>query len=146
MEKILYNKDQIKGIIPHREPILLVDEVLEMDFGKSIKTRLYVSPDFEFFKGHFPGAPVMPGVLTVEAMAQTADILLLSFEKFKGKIPYFIGIDGVKFKKKIEPGDTITIEAKINKKIEGKAIVVCDAIVYNKGEIATVGQVVLAMR
>src|SRR5665648_276984 len=129
MEKILYNKDQIKGIIPHREPILLVDEVLEMDFGKSIKTRLCVSPDFELFKVHFPWAPVMPGVLTVEAMAQTADILLLSFDKFKGKTPYFIGIDGVKFKKKIEPGDTITIEATISREIGEKAIVVCDAIV-----------------
>lgn len=146
MNQIVFNKDQIKEIIPHREPILMVDEVLEIEYGESIKTKLYVSPEFNFFKGHFPGAPVMPGVLTVEAMAQTADILLLSFEKYKGKIPYFIGIDGVKFKKKIEPGDVIEMEAKINKEIEEKAIVVCDAVAYNKGEVASSGQVVLAMR
>ncbi|MCG8482140.1 MAG: 3-hydroxyacyl-ACP dehydratase FabZ [Clostridia bacterium] len=146
MSQVVFNKDQIKEIIPHREPILLVDDVLEINYGESIKTRLFVSPEFDFFRGHFPGAPVMPGVLTVEAMAQTSDILLLSFEKYKGKIPYFIGIDGVKFKKKIEPGDTIEIEAKINHEIHEKAIVVCDAVAYNHGEVAALGQVVLAMR
>ena len=140
------NKEQIKEIIPHREPMLFVDEVTQMKPGESIMTKLYVSPDLEVFKGHFPGNPVLPGVLTVEAMAQTADILLLSFEKYAGTIPYFIGIDEVKFKKKIEPGDTITMEAKISKENNEKAIVTCDAVTYNNGEVAALGKVTLAMR
>ena len=146
MDQVILNKEQIKEIIPHREPMLLVDDVLEIKYGESIRARLFISPEFEFFKGHFPDAPVMPGVLTVEAMTQAADILLLSIEKYKGKTPYFIGIDGMKFKKKVEPGDTLELEAKINHDIAEKAIVVCDAVAYNKGEVAAIGQVVLAMR
>ena len=72
------NKEQIKTVIPHREPMLLIDEVLEMVEGERIKTTLYLDPELDFFRGHFPGEPVMPGVLTVESMAQTADVLLLS--------------------------------------------------------------------
>ncbi len=143
---MLYTKDQIKTIIPHREPMLFVDEVLNMVPGKSIEASFYVSPEMDIFRGHFPGAPVLPGVLTVEAMAQTADILLLSFEKYAGKIPYFIGIDSVRFKTKIVPGDTITIQAVILKELEERSIVTCEAKVFNGGEIAAQGQVTLAMR
>lgn len=140
------NKDQIKEIIPHREPMLLIDEVLEMKPGESIKTGFYLDPERNFFKGHFPGDPVMPGVLTVESMAQTADVLLLSMEQYAGKVPLFIGIDQVKFKQKIEPGDKIEIQARIIKINEPKAVVTCEAVVYNKGEISTTGLVTLAMR
>lgn len=144
---MMLNKEQIKEIIPQRDPILLVDEVLEMEHGKHIKSKLYVSPDFDFFKGHFPGAPVLPGVLGVEAIAQTADILLLSFDKYAGKLPLFIGIEGVKFKKKILPGDTIFIDVTLSKDIDEKAICICDGTIYNEqGEVATVAQVALAMR
>lgn len=146
MSKPLMNKDEIKKVIPHREPMLMIDEIIEMDPGQSIKASLYLDPQLEYFKGHFPGAPVMPGVLTVESMAQTADVLLLSSEKYAGTIPYFIGIDQVKFKRKIEPGDTITIEAKVSKVNEAKAVVTCEAVVYNNGEISTTGFVTLAMR
>ncbi|MCI7303250.1 3-hydroxyacyl-ACP dehydratase FabZ [Ihubacter massiliensis] len=146
METITMNKDQIKEVIPHREPMLLIDEVLEMVPGEMIKTAFYLDPELDFFRGHFPGEPVMPGVLTVESMAQTADVLLLSMEKYAGKVPLFIGIDQVKFKRKIEPGDKIEIEAKIVKVNEPKAVVTCEAVVYNKGEISTTGLVTLAMR
>lgn len=146
MSDILMNKDQIKEVIPHREPMLLIDEVLEMKEGESIKTTFYLDPSLDFFRGHFPGEPVMPGVLTVESMAQTADVLLLSMPQYAGKVPLFIGIDQVKFKRKIEPGDKIEIEAKISKVNEPKAVVSCEAVVYNKGEISTTGIVTLAMR
>lgn len=142
----MLNRDEIKKIIPHREPMLMLDEILEMIPGKSIRAGLYLSPDLEYFKGHFPENPVMPGVLTVEAMAQAADVLLLSTERYAGTIPFFIGIDGVRFRKKIEPGDHIIIEASITQEREEKAIVTCDAVVYNKDEIATSGTVTLAMR
>lgn len=146
MADVLMTKDQIKEIIPHREPILMIDEILEMVPGKSIKARLYLDPNANYFKGHFPDEPVMPGVLTVESMAQTADVLLLSTEKYAGTIPYFVGIDGVRFMSKIEPGDTITIEAKIEEEYPEKAIAICSAAVHNDGRKSAVGKVTLAMR
>ena len=146
MAGILMTKDQIKEVIPHREPILMIDEILEMVPGESIKARLYLDPNENYFKGHFPGEPVMPGVLTVESMAQTADVLLLSTEKYAGTIPYFVGIDGVRFTSKIEPGDTIIIEANIEEEYPEKAIAICNAVVYNDGRKSAVGKVTLAMR
>ena len=141
------NKEQIMQVIPQRDPILLVDEVLEMENGKSIKAKFHASVDMDVFRGHFPGAPVLPGVLAVEIIAQVADILLLSFDKYAGKLPYFIGIDKAKFKKKIEPGDTVTIEVTLTQDIEEKAICICDGTIFNAaGEVATVAQVALAMR
>lgn len=140
------NKSQIKDIIPQRDPILLVDEVLEMDPGISIKSTFFVSPQMDIFKGHFPENPVLPGVYTVEALAQTSDILLLSFDKYKGKIPYFIGIDGVKFKRKIVPGDTIFMESKISKIVEEKSIVSCEAEAYVEDQLCAIATVTLAMR
>jgi len=141
-----FNHEDIKKIIPHRDPMLLIDEVKNMVDGESIIAQFYVDPKREIFKGHFPEAPVLPGVYTVECMAQASDILLLSQDRYSGTIPYFIGIDKVKLLRKIEPGDTIEIHSKISlEKIE-KAIVTCSAIVYNKGEIAATGDVTLAMR
>ena len=81
------NRNDIMKIIPHREPMLLVDEVLDMEEESKITTRFYIDPDREIFKGHFPGDPVLPGVYTVEIMAQTADILILSCERYAGKVP-----------------------------------------------------------
>jgi 3-hydroxyacyl-[acyl-carrier-protein] dehydratase len=143
---IIMDTDQIKAVIPHREPMLFVDNVLEMVAGESIRTNLYLDPERSFFKGHFPDAPVLPGVLTVEAMAQTADILLLSFERYAGTTPFFIGIDKVAFKKPIEPDDTVEITARIIKINEAKAVVTCASEVYKCGEIAAIGEVTLAMR
>ena len=140
------NKEEIKKVIPHRDPILMIDEVLEMEEGKRIRTSFYLDPELNFLKGHFPDEPMMPGVLTVESMAQTADVLLLSMPKYAGKIPLFIGIDRVRFRQKIEPGDTIEIEAVVEEEIEEKAIVTCYAAVYNKGVVSTTGLVTLAMR
>ena len=138
------NREQIKEIIPHRDPMLLIDEVLEMIPEKSIKARFFVNSDREIFKGHFPGQPVFPGVYTVECMAQASDILLLSIDRYKGTIPLFIGINNVKFLSKINPGDTIEINSKII--VERMNIVTCCAEVFNSGEPAATGEVTLAMR
>lgn len=140
------NKQQIKEIIPHRDPMLLVDEVEEIIPGESITAMFYVDPEREIFKGHFPGEPVLPGVYTVECMAQSADILLLSMERYKGTIPLFIGINNVKFLKKICPDDTIKIKARIIMERQDKGIASCAAEVYNRGELAATGEVTLAMR
>ena len=144
--KALMDREEIKKIIPHREPMLLIDEVLEMTEGESIKAGFYLAPELDFFRGHFPGGPVMPGVLTVESMAQASDVLLLSMKEYAGKVPLFIGIDKVSFKKKIEPGDRIIIESAVAKVNAPKAVVTCQARVFNGSELAAEGLVTLAMR
>lgn len=136
----------IKKIIPHRDPMLLVTTVEELEAGEYIKTTFFVEPSREIFKGHFPDEPMLPGVYTVECMAQAADILLLSLERYAGKKPLFLGINNVRFLRKILPGDTIEICARlINERVE-KAIATCSAEVYDKGELAATGDVILAMR
>ena len=146
MDTIKLNRSQIMEIIPHRDPMLLIDEVTAMIPGERIEALFYVSPDREIFKGHFPGEPVLPGVYTTEVMAQASDILLLSMERYKGTIPFFIGIDKVRFTAKIQPGDTIRVISTIASERQEKAIVTCSAEVYVKDTLACTGEVTLAMR
>lgn len=140
------DQEQIKTIIPHRDPMLLVTTVEELVPGESITTTFYVDPTREIFRGHFPGEPVLPGVYSVECMAQTADILLLSMERYANKIPLFLGINNVRFLRKIFPGDTIEIRAKMASERREKAIATCSAEVFSHGELAVMGDVTLAMR
>lgn len=143
---MIYDQEYVKTIIPHRDPMLLVSTVEELEAERRIVTTFYVDPSREIFQGHFPGDPVLPGVYTVECMAQAADVLLLSTERYAGKVPLFLGINNVRFLRKILPGDTIEIHAEIsNERIE-KAIVTCSAQVLNHGEVAATGDVTLAMR
>ncbi|MBU5362253.1 3-hydroxyacyl-ACP dehydratase FabZ [Enterococcus raffinosus] len=107
--------EEIKEIIPHRYPMLLIDRVEELEAGKSIKAKKNVSVNEPFFQGHFPHEPVMPGVLIVEAMAQAGAVALLSMDEFKGKTAYFGGIDKAKFRKKVVPGDTLVLEVELTK-------------------------------
>lgn len=140
------DQEAIKQVIPHRDPMLLVDTVEDMTPGERIVTTFYVDPAREIFKGHFPGDPVLPGVYSVECMAQTADILLLSAQRYAGKVPLFLGINNVRFLKKIAPGDTIEIRAEMLSERPEKAIATCSACIYSRGELAASGEVTLAMR
>ena len=106
---------QIMDILPHRPPFLLIDKIEEVVEGKSAIGYKNVTMNEPFFVGHFPGEPVMPGVLIVEALAQTGAVAILSQEQYKGKIVYFAGINNLKFKKKVIPGDVLKLEVEIIK-------------------------------
>ena len=115
MSEFVYNKEQIKEIIPHRDPFLLIDEINEMEPGKRVVATKYMSPDDYWFKGHFPDYPVTPGVLMIEMMAQAGCAAMLVLPENKGKIGFFAGIDKAKFRRQVVPGDTLRIEVEVIK-------------------------------
>lgn len=106
---------QIQEIIPHRYPMLLIDRIEELEPGQRAVSLRNVTAHEEIFQGHFPGNPVMPGVLIVEAMAQTGTVALLTMDEFKGKTAYFGGIKTAKFRKVVRPGDQMKIEVNLEK-------------------------------
>ena len=109
-----FGKETIESILPHRDPFLLVDEVTELEPGRRVVARRAVSADDWWFRGHFPERPVMPGVLIVEAMAQTGAIAVLVEEENRGKIAFFAGIDDCRFKRVVEPGDVLILACEID--------------------------------
>lgn len=107
------NKKDIENIIPHREPFLLIDKVIEVEPGRRIKAVKYVKEDEYYFKGHFPSNPIMPGVLIVETIAQAGAVLALMMPENKGKLVLFAGIDKARFKKIVKPGDELEVEVEL---------------------------------
>lgn len=107
---------QIMEILPHRQPFLLIDTVEELEPGIRAVAKKCVTYNEPYFAGHFPGEPVMPGVLIIEALAQTGAVAILGMEENRGKTAYFAGIDGAKFKRKIVPGDVLMLETEIVKR------------------------------
>lgn len=113
---MIMNQEDIKKIIPHRAPFLLVDEVLEFDHeNQRIVALKHVRLEEYYFQGHFPGRPIMPGVLIVESLAQAGAIALLSMEEFKGKYALFAGIKDCRFRQQVVPGDTLRLEVELTK-------------------------------
>lgn len=100
---------EIKEILPHRYPFLMIDRIEEIVEGESVKGYKNVSANEEFFNGHFPEYPVMPGVLILEALAQLGAVAVLSKEEFKGKIGFLVGADKVRWKKQVVPGDRLDL-------------------------------------
>ena len=131
--------NQIMEIIPQRTPFLMIDRVEEYIPGESAIAYKNVCINEPFFQGHFPGNPIMPGVLIVEAMAQTGAVAVLSLEENKGKNALFGGIDKLKFKKQVVPGDVLKLEVKIIKRKGsigvGEAIATVDGKLAAKGEL-----------
>jgi beta-hydroxyacyl-ACP dehydratase FabZ len=111
---------EILNLLPHRYPFLLVDKILEQEENKIVGVK-NVTINEPFFQGHFPGHPIMPGVLIIEAMAQTGGVLIFSKEENKGEIPLFAAIDKARFKKPVYPGDQLIIKVEILKMLRGVA-------------------------
>lgn len=139
--------NQIKEYLPHRYPMLLVDRVLTWESGKSITAIKNVTINEEFFNGHFPHKPVMPGVLMIEAMAQTAALLsflTMGVKPDANSVVYFVGIDGARFKRPVEPGDQLKMEIEILRRARGiwkyKAIASVD------GQTAVEAELMCTMR
>jgi len=136
-------KKDIEGIIPHRDPFLLVDEITDIEPGKTIKGVKYVNGEEYYFKGHFPGNPIMPGVLQVETIAQVGAVAVLMLPENKNKLMLFAGIDKARFKRLVKPGDKLEIEVELTDfrrnigKAKGKATV--------GGEIACTVEIMFAV-
>lgn len=111
----MIDREQIKEVLPHRDPFLFLDEILEYEAGKSATAIWRVKSDLPVFSGHFPGRPILPGVLIAEALAQTGAFAVLMDERFKGKLLVFGGIDKMRFKGMVFPGDTIVLNTEMTR-------------------------------
>jgi 3-hydroxyacyl-[acyl-carrier-protein] dehydratase len=112
---VTLGREQIEAILPHREPFLLLDEVLELEPGVRVVARKRVREDEWFLPGHFPGNPIMPGVLMVEALAQAGAVAVLSEEENRGKLALFAGIDDLRFKRIVRPGDELVLTCELER-------------------------------
>jgi len=108
-----FGREGIETIIPHREPFLFLDEIVELEPGVRVVARKQVRPDEWFFPGHFPDRPILPGVIMVEALAQAGAVAVLSLEENRGKLALFAGIDDVRFKRIVEPGEQLILECRL---------------------------------
>lgn len=140
----MYDVQQIKEIIPHRYPFLLVDQITEIEEGKRAVGKKNVTINEPFFQGHFPDYPVMPGVLIIEALAQTGAFAMLMKEENKGKIGFLAGVDKCRFKRQVVPGDTLKLEVEIVRLKgpigKGKATATVD------GELACEAEITFAIK
>lgn len=135
--------EQILGLLPHRYPFLLIDRVLELSEERVLALK-NVTLNEPFFQGHFPGVPVMPGVLQIEAMAQAAGVLMLRKISAEGKTALFMSCDKVKFRRAVRPGDQLVINVKLTKS-RGNKIGVAEGQCLVNGQIASSGELMFAV-
>lgn len=135
--------NEIMELLPHRYPFLLVDKIIEIEEGKKAIGLKNVTINEPFFEGHFPGNPIMPGVLMVEAMAQIGLVAIKSIEEYKDKLGVFTGIDNMRFKRQVKPGDTLKIEVELDKIRRG--IGVASGNITVDGELVCKGNIMFAL-
>ena len=140
----LLNKEQIKELLPHREPFLLIDEVIELEAGKKCVAVTYIKADDFWFKGHFPEYPVTPGVLMLEMLAQTGGVCAASLPENQGKIGLFAKIDNAKFRRPVVPGDVLTLTSEVTKMKFG--VCVCSATAKVGDEVAVTAELTFAFQ
>lgn len=141
----MFDIDDIKEILPHRYPFLLVDKIEELKEGEKVVGIKNVTVNEEFFQGHYPGHPIMPGVLIVEAMAQVSGFLMKNtVDEPENKIPYFAGIDKARFRKTVRPGDQLRIVGKVIRL--RKSIAKLDAKAFVEDELVAEAKVLFAMQ
>ena len=139
---MLYNSNEIQEFIPHRYPFLLVDRIESIEGNKVVGTKCISANEMQFL-GHFPEKHIMPGVLQLEALAQTVAVMLLSKEENKGKIGLFAGIDKARFKRQVIPGDVLRLEAEVIRERMGIAWV--KAVASVDGEVAVTAEMMFAV-
>ena len=139
----MLNNIEIQKILPHRYPFLLVDKITEMEEGKRAVGIKNVTVNEPFFQGHFPGNPIMPGVLIVESLAQVGAVMLLSMPENKGKLGVFTGISSMKFRRQVVPGDTLVLEAELIMYRHGMGKANVKATV--EGQVAAMGEISFAV-
>lgn len=139
----VYTAKEIMEIIPHRHPFMLIDTIEELEPGVRAVGKKCVSFNEPYFAGHFPENPVMPGVLIIEALAQTGAVAMLGLPEWKGKTAYFVGIDKAKFKQKVHPGDVLMLETKISR-VKGP-IGVGEAVATVNGKVVTKAELTFAI-
>lgn len=137
------NIQQIMEIIPHRYPFLMIDRIVELEEGKRAVGIKNVTINEPFFQGHFPGRPIMPGALIVEALAQVGAVVILQNPEFQNKLAVFTGMNGFKFKHQVVPGETLRLEAEMTKfrSVMGKA----EVCAYVGDEVAAKGEISFAL-
>ena len=139
----IYTAQEIMKIIPHRHPFMLIDTIEELEAGVRAVGKKCVSFNEPYFAGHFPGNPVMPGVLIIEALAQVGAVAILGLPENQGKTAYFAGIDKAKFKQKVCPGDVLLLETKIVK-VKGP-IGIGEAVATVNGKVAAKAELTFAI-
>ncbi len=140
----MLNATEIMAILPHRYPMLMVDRVLEMTPGETIIGIKNISMNEEIFQGHFPGNPIFPGVLQIEALAQTGAIALLSLPELAGKTAYLGGVRKAKFRHMVRPGDTLRLEVTLGKRAGGLGVGTGKA--YVGDDLACTAELVFAIQ
>ncbi len=137
---------QVMEILPHRQPMLFVDTVSRLVPGAEATAQFTADPALPAFKGHFPGDPMLPGIYTVEAAAQAADLMMMTTERYAGKLPLFVGIEKAAFRRKILPGDVLTIYVSLLKEKKEMGMVTCRGQVFTGEELDADMEIRLAFR
>lgn len=147
MSEPVLNHRQVMDILPHRAPMLFVDEVALLQPMKRIEASLWIDPNWDIFRGHFPGTPVFPGALSVECMVQAADIMIMTGGTYAGLTPLFASIEQARFFRALHPGDSVTASATVIEVNEANAMVVCRAELRKAdGSLAATTTATIAMR